>query len=115
MLRPLRAIASRQSGSVSLMSRARRVDSNHQEIIAALRQVGASVLDLHALPGALDLLVGHRGVLRIIEVKDGNKSASRRKLTPAELETIRLFEAVGCPVHVVSSVDEALRAIGVGV
>ncbi len=32
------------------MSRARRVDANHAQIIADLRSIGAAVLDVHALP-----------------------------------------------------------------
>ena len=61
------------------MSRARRVDANHAQIIADLRNIGAAVLDVHALPGALDLLVGWRGVLHLVEVKDGAKPPSRRR------------------------------------
>lgn len=36
--------------------RARRTDSNHNDILTMAREVGAEVLDLHALPGALDTL-----------------------------------------------------------
>lgn len=94
------------------MALRRRVDANHRAVAQVLRQVGAYVLDLHTLPGALDLLVGFRGRLVILEVKDGAKSASRRALTPAEAVTIAHLEAVGCPVYIVSTEDEALRAIG---
>ena len=94
------------------MSRARRVDANHAQIIADLRNIGAAVLDVHALPGALDLLVGWRGVLHLVEVKDGAKPPSAQRLTPAEVATIARFRALGCPVHSVTSGDAALRAIG---
>lgn len=92
--------------------RPRRVDSNHAEIVRVARQAGAAVLDIHAVPGALDVLIGYRGVLRLIEIKDGAKAKSARALTEAEVNTIAEFERVSCPVHVVESVDDMLRVIG---
>jgi hypothetical protein len=93
--------------------RPRRVDANHREIITALRQVGAVVLDTHGTPGLLDCLVFWRGVATLVEIKDGRKAASARKLTPAEKDTIMQIEAVGGRVAVVDTVEAALRAIGV--
>lgn len=61
--------------------RAPRRDANEPAIIAALEAIGASVTQLDA-PGVPDLLVGWRGRTFCIEVKDGAKSPSRRKLTP---------------------------------
>lgn len=95
--------------------RPRRVDANHSEIVQALRQVGAVILDTHTIPGGLDILVGFRGTLMLWELKDGAKSKSRRALTPAESVTIDDFLRQGCPVFVVESVDEALALIGVEV
>jgi hypothetical protein len=95
-----------------MTTRARRTDSNHREVLDALEAVGAAVLDIHALPGALDLLCGYRGRLTLLEIKDGAKPPSARRLTPSEAETIGRFMAVGCPVYVVASVEDALRAIG---
>jgi hypothetical protein len=57
--------------------------------------------------GAPDLLVLRSGLLYLIEIKDGAKSASRRKLTPHQIK----FHA-DWPVHVVKDIDEALTAIG---
>jgi hypothetical protein len=62
----------------------------------------------------LDLLVYFRGNATLIEIKDGAKSRSRKKLTPAEVDTIAQILAVGGRVAVVESVDEALQAIGIG-
>lgn len=68
------------------MRRAARKDANHNEIAAALRQIGCSVHELHqAGDGISDLLVGYRGRNVLIEVKDGNKPVSARNLTPAQL------------------------------
>lgn len=95
-----------------MMRRRAKVDANHWELAARLRQVGAEVLDLHALPGALDLLVGVRGRLVLVELKDGLKPPSKRKLTPAEQGTIARFRAVGCPVVVAATEDELLQGLG---
>lgn len=63
----------------------RRVDRNQREIVQTLRELGMSVLCLHAVgKGCPDLLVGFRGKNYLIEVKDGEKPESQRKLTPAE-------------------------------
>ncbi len=90
----------------------KRTDANHAAIVQALRQVGCVVLDVHALPGCLDLLVAYRGALSLLEVKDGAKPAHARRLTEAEQETIRLLAGVGVEAAVVNSVEDALRAIG---
>ncbi len=95
------------------MPLAKRVDANHSAIVQALRQVGCVVLDVHALPGCLDLLVAYRGALHLLEVKDGAKPAHARRLTEAEQETIRLLAGVGVEAQVVNSVEEAMRAVGV--
>jgi hypothetical protein len=92
------------------MRRAAKVDRNHQEIVAALRDVGASVLSLAPLGrGAPDLLVGFRGQVYLLEVKDGAKAPSKQRLTADEA---RWHQEWRGHVAVVRSVDEALRAIG---
>lgn len=69
------------------MRRAARTDANHAEIIHALRAIGASVADTSAVgQGFPDIVVGMRGRNWLIEIKDGAKSASERKLTQAQLE-----------------------------
>lgn len=92
--------------------RARRKDANHSTVLRMAREVGAEVLDLHSLPGGLDALIGYRSKLFLIEIKDGSKPRSRRKLTPAEVATVDRFRAIGCPVLVVETEDDLLRGIG---
>lgn len=59
-----------------------RVDGNHAEVTQALRDIGASVLDIHDIGGgAPDLLIGYRGQNILLEVKDGRLPPSHRKLT----------------------------------
>lgn len=86
-----------------------KVDANHREIAAALRKVGCRVLSLAAVGnGCPDLLVyvPRTGQIRMLEVKDGDKSPSRRKLTRHQM---RFHE--DWPVAVVTCVDEALEAV----
>ena len=87
-----------------------RTDRNHSEIVAALRAVGCSVQSLAAVgKGVPDLLVGFRGKTLLIEVKDGAKAPSRRRLTPDQVMWSQLWE--GGKVHTVTSVDEAITAV----
>lgn len=92
------------------MRRAAKVDDNQSDIVAALRAVGATVQPLHAVgQGCPDLLVGYRGVNWAIEVKDGNKPPSARKLTEAQIAWHRDWRG---QVAVVQDVKSALEAIG---
>ena len=94
------------------MRRSARKDANHNAIVATLAGVGAECLETYQVPGLLDCLVAFRGQLFLLEIKDGAKPPSERKLTPAERETIARLERVGAPVYVVESPEQALRAIG---
>lgn len=50
--------------------------------------------------------------MELVEIKDGNKSASRRKLTPAQILLHGEALQRGYRVHVVESVDQALAVFG---
>lgn len=64
------------------MRRAARQDANHRDIVEALRAIGASVADTSGVGGGFsDLVVGFRGRNYLVEVKDGRKPPSARKLT----------------------------------
>jgi len=63
-----------------------RRDSNHQEIVDYARNIGFSVLEVHAVAGALDLVCGLYGIDFRVEIKDGAKVPSARKLTGKEQE-----------------------------
>jgi hypothetical protein len=65
--------------------RARRTDSNHSEIVQTFRELGCSVLDLSRVGcGCPDILVARNGKMLLVEIKDGMKPPSARKLTPDE-------------------------------
>ena len=67
------------------MRRAARRDANHVEVGDFLRALGWSVLDLaSAGNGTPDYVVGKTGYACLVEVKDGNKVPSKRKLTEKE-------------------------------
>lgn len=92
------------------MRRAARVDDNQPEIVAALRAVGATVEPLHFVGrGFPDIAVGYRGYNYLIEIKDGAKPPSKRRLTVDERDWHDQWRG---QVTVVESVDQALKAIG---
>jgi hypothetical protein len=65
--------------------RAPRLDANHGQITDVLRSAGASVWSTAALGhGFPDLVVGWLGQNLLVEVKDGRKPPSARRLTPDE-------------------------------
>lgn len=58
----------------------RRTDRNQAEIVAALRELGASVTLLHRVgQGVPDLLVGWRGVNLLMEVKQSGERLNQRE------------------------------------
>jgi len=62
-----------------------KVDTNHRQIVARLRAHGASVANTHTVgSGFPDCAVGYRGKTYLVEIKDGDKPPSARKLTPDE-------------------------------
>lgn len=93
------------------MRRASNVDQNQPEIVAALRDVGASVQHLHSVgAGCPDILCGFRGINYAIEIKDGSKPPSKRKLSDDQVEWHGAWRG---QVAVVESVEAALSLIGV--
>lgn len=89
-----------------------KIDANQPVIVRDLRKVGASVCSLSDMGnGCPDLIVGFRGKNYLIEVKDGDRKPSERKLTDDE----RAWHGgwVG-QVAVVENTREALAVIGAG-
>lgn len=90
------------------MRRAARRDAGEQDIIKAMREVGAYVKVIND-EGLFDLLVSYRGKTLMIEVKDGTKPPSARRLTDAEQKFHD--EWPGSDLYIVNSVDEALALL----
>lgn len=91
---------------MSLQRYAAKRDLAEPAIVAALERIGCFVerLSSHGMP---DLLVGYRGVFRLLEVKTG-----KRKARGTQAATITALQRMNLPVYVVRSVDDALQAIG---
>lgn len=94
------------------MRRAARVDANSEQVVSALRAAGAYVRIITQGDGLPDLLVGYTNPVSgnkysmLLEVKDGRKPPSERKLTPAEEKFFK--EWTGGMLAVVNSVEDAL-------
>jgi Holliday junction resolvase len=85
-----------------------RVDTNHKEIVKALRDAGATVVSLAAMKhGTPDILVGYGGETLLMEIKKDAKA----KFTPDQLDFMSKWK--GGAVSRVDSVDAAIRALGI--
>lgn len=93
--------------------RASRRDNNHAAIVAALHSVNAVVMQAAEAPAlGFDLLVAYCGQIYIIEIKDGRKPPSERRLTTNEQAQQAALARHGVEYHIVLSEDDALRVIG---
>lgn len=93
-----------------MIHRRRKVDANQRTIVAALRAIGACVIDLSGSGGGvMDLLVIYRGRANMLEVK--NMKGRGKVLTPAQIELHALIGAAGGEVHVVCSVEDAIAVV----
>jgi len=88
--------------------RAKR-DANHNDIVRIFEDLRAGWLELSQVPGALDGVVGVAGIDQRVEIKDGDKPASERKLTPAEVDVFQTWR--GRPPVVVESVEDAIALV----
>jgi hypothetical protein len=94
------------------MRRAARVDGNQRQIVAALRAIGCTVQTLHTVgKGCPDILVGCRGTNLLMEIKDGSKPTSARRLTEDEDRWHRHWLG---QVSVVATIEEAIAAVDAG-
>jgi len=91
------------------MRYANRIDANQNQIVDALRKAGAVVRIISQGDGIPDLLVGYKGYTILMEVKDGDKVPSARKLTEAEQKFFDDWR--GGMLAVVNSVEEALEIL----
>lgn len=82
-------------------------DKNEPEIVEALEAVGASVTRI-SHQGVPDLLVGYRGVTKLIEVKNG-----KAKLNPNQVVWWQNWR--GGLLHTARSIEDALNIIGINV
>lgn len=86
----------------------RKTDKNHAELIKWLRQMpGVSVFSTHAVGhGFPDIVVGYKGINYLIEIKDGAKPPSARKLTADE---VKFHESWRGQIAVVNGIDDLMK------
>ena len=85
------------------------MDSNHADVVAALRRVGASVVDLSRVGhGCFDLLVGYRGRNFCLEIKANDTAARRENWTPEQQALFLLWRG---NYDVVTSPEQAILII----
>lgn len=91
------------------MRRAAKKDDNHNVIVAAFRSLGCGWFDTYQLGGGFPDGVAEINALTVlVEIKDGAKRPSERKLTPAEA----VFHAEWRgPLVIVETVDDVLRLV----
>jgi hypothetical protein len=91
------------------MRRAASVDRNQPAIVDVFRRMGASVEMLHGVgKGCPDLLVGILGFNWIVEVKDGTRKPSERRLNDMQQDW---HEAWNGQVTVIETTDDAAAFI----
>ena len=85
-------------------------DDNQPEIVAEFRRLGASVTPTHMVgSGFVDIVVGHEGRNYLVEIKDGAKQPSQRKLTPDEQEYHANWKGT---LHIVETIDDCAGVLG---
>jgi len=91
-----------------------RADGNQEQIVSALRKVGAFVQITSTVGhGFPDLVCGYRGVTYLLEIKSDGIGIGRKgdgDLTEEQIEWHLAWR--GGPLKVVCSVKDALDAIG---
>jgi hypothetical protein len=103
------------------MRRAAKKDKNHNKITETLKQIpGVVVLDLHQLKNACDCIVGYRGKLYLMEIKNPEYLPKEydnerliKALTDGEKQFYDYFQKADCAPYIVCTVDEALEVIGI--
>ena len=66
--------------------RAAKVDDNQKEVVSLFRKLGWYVLIISQLKNCCDIIVSKNGHTIAIEIKDGKKPPSARKLSDGEVK-----------------------------
>lgn len=91
------------------MRRAAKIDANQGQIVQAFRSLSCSVAITSAVgDGFPDLVVGINGLNILVEIKDGAKPPSERRLTPAQVDFHGNWRG---QVVVVETVDDVIDLV----
>ena len=93
------------------MRRRAKVDDNQKEIVKVFRDLGAYVLHTHQLKNCCDCIIVYNNTTVAIEIKDGSKIPSARKLTDGENEFRIGWSGAGGAWVKIETVDEAIILI----
>lgn len=91
------------------MRRAAKIDANQKGIVEQLRKLGVSVAVTSQLgKGFPDIAVGFGGYTILMEIKDGSRPPSERRLTDDEQKFFSKWKGAAV---VVNDLQEAIDAI----
>ena len=91
------------------MTRSKR-DANERAILDDLHRLGVWYRQMPRETG-FDLILGFRGQLHMVEIKDPAQPPSACRLTPNEEATRAQVERMGVAYHVCGTLAEVLRAL----
>lgn len=88
-----------------------RKDANHGAIVKAMARLGAEFVDMSNLGASFDgvMFIGSRDYW--VEIKDGSKPPSARKLTDGEGKIDDILRRHGRQLHVIESEDDLVRLV----
>jgi hypothetical protein len=89
---------------------AKRRDENHKDMLDSARRIGADVIDMASFECGFDALMRFRDKIYLVEIKNGRKCKSARKLTDSETQTRLVWMS---SYHVVKNVVELYEMFGV--
>ena len=95
-------------------------DKNHKPIVKALRDAGAVIVDTTPIKDAFDLMVFYDCRAFVMEIKNPDyltkvydREQLESKLSDGERKCMEDLRAVGVEYHIVASIEEALKVIGI--
>jgi Holliday junction resolvase len=89
-----------------------RKDRNHNEIKEFFELQGCTVWDAAGGHGGIpDLIIGFGNVTILVEVKDGKKPPSERKLTGAQLEFFNRMQGANFVCYDIKQAEEIMSSL----
>lgn len=94
-----------------MFTRKARKDGNHTEIVEYFRKNGCSVLDIAQLKNCCDIFVSKNGQTVAIEIKDGSRCKSQRKMSDGELTFRDNWQGLYKLVESIDDANEVLKML----
>lgn len=90
--------------------RANRRDANHKDIVVHARSLGFFVWDVADLKNCCDMVLVRNGHVFFCEIKDGQKCASQKRMTPGEITFKAEIEKQGA-IHLVIENEKQINEL----